>query len=200
MSDRGSGIVSRWVVALDEAAMAVSAIRGSLDQVEQVADVLVGVLRQGGSVLACGNGGSALAAQHFAAELVAHFRLDRPPLRGMALASDAGLATAITNDFDFDSLFSRQIRGFGTPRDALLAFSTSGASPNVLDAVRTAREMGMVTVAFSGGDGGELGRLANHALVIPIADTARVQEGHLMLIHLICEHIDVQFENAASPR
>jgi D-sedoheptulose 7-phosphate isomerase len=194
VSTLDSDIGSRWLLELDQAASAVEAIRGSLDQVERVADVLVGVLRQGGCVFACGNGGSALAAQHFAAELVAHFRRDRPPLRGLALTADPGVLTAIANDFEYDAVFSRQVQALGTVRDALLAFSTSGTSPNVLGAVRAAREIGMVTVGFCGGDGGELGRLTDHTLVIPIAETARVQEGNLTLIHLICEHIDAEFE------
>ena len=191
---------ARWSRELDEAAGAIEAIRGSLAVVELIADSLVDVLRNGGSILACGNGGSALAAQHFAAELMGHFQHERRPLRGLALAPDAGLITAIANDYSYDKVFSRQVDGLGTPNDALLALSTSGGSANVLAAVRRAREIGMLTVGFCGGDGGELARLTEHAVIIPIADTARVQEGHLVLIHLISQRLDEVFASEAGSR
>ena len=157
------------------------------------------VLADGGCIFACGNGGSALAAQHFTAELVAHFRRDRPPVRGVSLTPDTGLLTAIANDYEFEQIFSRQIEGLATAKDALLAFSTSGRSPNILAAVRTARLVGARTVAMTGRDGGQLAGLVDHALIVPSMETARVQEGHLILIHLICERIDAAFSGAEGP-
>lgn len=193
MTGSDAGIQSRWLRELDDSGRALDAVRASLEEIEQVAESLVAVLRRGGTVLACGNGGSALAAQHFAAEMVGHFRRARGPLRSIALPADGGLVTAIGNDYAFDQIFSRQVQGLGSVNDALLAFSTSGRSPNVLAAVRAAREIGMLSVGFSGGNGGELASLVDHALVIPIDDTARIQEGHLLILHLISERIDAAF-------
>lgn len=186
-------IASRWRDELDQAARVVDGIRDSLDRLEVVSAALVEVLSRGGCIYTCGNGGSALAAQHFTAELVAHFRRERPPVRGVALTADAGLLTAIANDHDFEQIFSRQVRGLVTPRDAVLAFSTSGRSANVVAAVQAACEIGALTVAFTGGDGGALIGMVDHALVVGEDETARIQEGHLILIHLICEHIDRAF-------
>jgi len=183
----------RWHEDLDRAARVVAGIRDSLDQLDRVSEALITVLARGGCLFACGNGGSALAAQHFTAELVAHFRRERPPVRGVALTSDAALLTAIANDYGFDEVFGRQVRGLATANDALLAFSTSGRSPDVLAAIRAARDLGAVTVAFTGSAGGELAGLADLALVVPEAETARIQEGHLILIHLIAERIDAAF-------
>jgi D-sedoheptulose 7-phosphate isomerase len=193
VSDDRSAIQDRWRLELGQAATVIDGIRGSLDQVERIADALVGALAAGGCIFTCGNGGSALAAQHFTAELVAHFRRERPPVRGVALTADAGLLTAIANDHDFDQIFSRQVRGLLTSRDVLLAFSTSGRSPNVLAAVRAACDIGAMTVAFTGGEGGQLAPMVDHALIVRESETARIQEGHLILIHLICEHIDAAF-------
>ena len=193
MTHGRAAIQERWQDELSQAARVVGGIRASLDQVERVADALVGVLAAGGCVFACGNGGSALAAQHFTAELVAHFRRERPPVRGVALTADAGLLTAIANDHEFEQIFSRQVRGLLTSRDVLLAFSTSGQSPNILTAVQAACDIGAMTVAFTGGDGGQLAGMVDHALIIREPETARIQEGHLILIHLICEHIDAAF-------
>jgi len=190
MIEPGSATAMLWRDELTQASRVVDGIRGSLGQLERVARVLVDVLRDGGCIFTCGNGGSALAAQHFTAELLAHYRRDRPAVRSVALTADAGLVTAIGNDYSFDQIFSRQIMGLVTPRDAVLGFSTSGRSANIVRAIQAAREIGAVTVGFGGGDGGEVAGLVDHALVIPVAETARVQEGHLILTHLICEWID----------
>jgi len=177
----------------DRAAGVVSGTRDSLDQVDRVSSALITELGRGGCVFACGNGGSALAAQHFTAELVGHFRRERPPVRGVALTSDAALLTVIANDHGADQVFSRQVRGLTTANDALLAFSTSGRSPDVLAAGRAARNLGALTVALTGGEGGELAGMVDLALIVPGTETARIQEGHLILIHLIAEQIDVAF-------
>ena len=120
------------------------------------------------------------------------FQLEPRPPRGLELTPDAGLITAIANDYRYDEIFSRQTETLGTPKDAILAFSTSGKSANVLAAVRAPRSNGMLTVAFSGGDGGDLARLTAHA--VQIADTGQVQEGRVMLSHLISEQFDATFE------
>lgn len=196
--DARSAMQSRWLDELDDAAGVIDAIRASLDDVERVADALVGRLAAGGCIFTCGNGGSSLAAQHFSAELVAHFRRDRAPLRSLALTPDAGLITAIANDFAFDQVFSRQVSALLGNDDALLVFSTSGRSPNVLAAAQIAHELGALTVAFTGRSGGGLAGQVDHALVVDDRDTARIQEGHLILTHLICERIDAAFTPVAS--
>jgi len=197
--DSHTATMSHWRSELDQATQVVEGIRRSLDHLEVVASAIVAILAKGGCVYACGNGGSALAAQHFTAELVAHYRRDRPPLRGVSLTPDTGLLTAIANDYEFEQIFSRQIQGLATANDALLAFSTSGRSPNILAAVRSARLVGARTIAMTGGDGGKLANLVDHALIVPFTETARVQEGHLILSHLICERIDAAFSGPEGP-
>jgi D-sedoheptulose 7-phosphate isomerase len=191
-----SAVRNRWTNDLDAARRVIDAIHGALDQVELVGEALYGVVASGGCVYACGNGGSALAAQHFVAELVAHFQHDRRALPGVALTADGGMLTAIANDYGFADVFSRQVQGLVRPGDALVVFSTSGRSENVLAAVRTAREAGVLSIAFTGRDGSELAHLSDHVLLIDDPATARIQEGHLVLIHLICEGIDTAFADS----
>jgi D-sedoheptulose 7-phosphate isomerase len=185
--------MKRWNEDLDGVEHVLVALRDTLQDVEEVCRLFVDVLRSGGTIFACGNGGSALEAQHFAAELVGHFRHDRGPLRCVALSADVGVITAIANDFDYRQVFARQLSGLAEPRDALLAFSTSGSSANVVEAVRAARAIGMRSIVLTGGDGGVLATEADRALVIRGADTQRAQEVHLLLVHLIAEYIDDVF-------
>lgn len=177
---------------LDQAAEVVAYVGASLESVRRAAEAVVGVLRDGGVVLACGNGGSALQAQHFSAELVGRFREERRSLPALALSADPGAVTGIANDYGFEEVFARQVAGFGPPA-ALVAFSTSGNSPNVVRAVETARASGIRTIALTGAGGGAVAPLADHAFRVPSRNTARIQEGHLLLLHLICEEIDAAF-------
>lgn len=181
---------------LDEAVRVVRSLRSEVESAQRVAELMVTALHSGGRILTCGNGGSALEAQHFAAELIGHFRGDRPALAAIALTPDPAVLTAISNDFCYDDVFARQVQGLARPGDVLLAFSTSGNSANVLAAVRTARDLGARTVALTGGDGGALAALADHLIVVASADTAHIQEAHLVLLHIICEHIDAAFRAA----
>jgi D-sedoheptulose 7-phosphate isomerase len=160
------------------------------DAVAAAAGVLVDALRSGHKVLACGNGGSAADAQHFAAELVGRFVRERGPLRALALTTDTSLLTALGNDYGFDTIFERQVRGLGQPGDVLLAISTSGESQNVLAAVRAARERGLRTIALTGADGGPLATECEHALRAPAVATARVQEAHIAILHGLCAALD----------
>ncbi len=158
----------------------------------QAARLIVRCLERGGKVLACGNGGSAADAQHFAAELVNRFERDRRGLAAVALTHDASVITSIANDYSFDLVFARQVEALGREGDLLLAISTSGGSPNVLEAVRTAKELGMDVVAMTGRDGGGLGRepgVSVH-LNIPHESTARVQEMHITCLHILCALVD----------
>ncbi len=139
----------------------------------------------------CGNGGSAAAAEHLAAELVGRFRdAHRPGYAAHALTSDSATVTAWANDHSYADIFARQVQAFGKPGDVLVGLSTSGSSPNVLRAFRAARRHGLRTVALIGGDGGKLRRLADLAILVPATDTARIQECHQLWIHLISELIE----------
>lgn len=147
-------------------------------------------LASGGKVLACGNGGSASDAQHFVAELVGRYRDERPALAAVALNADGAVLTCLANDYDYERVFARQVEALGRPRDLLVAISTSGRSPNVLRALETARRRGLATAALLGRDGGEARPLADLPLVVPGDETARIQEAHALLIHLLCESLD----------
>ena len=161
--------------------------------------LLAEALRGGGKVLACGNGGSAADAQHFAAELVNRFELERPPLAAMALTTDTSTLTSIANDYAFEQVFAKPLRALGRRGDALLAISTSGNSANVIEAIRAARALGMRVVALTGSGGGKIAPLIGGDDVhvcVPHHSTARVQEVHLLVLHCLCDAIDFQLFGA----
>jgi D-sedoheptulose 7-phosphate isomerase len=152
-------------------------------------------LREGGKVLACGNGGSAADAQHFAAELVNRFEMERPPLAGIALTTDTSGITSIANDYAWLEVFSKQVRAIGRRGDLLLAISTSGNSGNVLEAVKVAHELGLRVVALTGNGGGKMApllRADDVHVCVPHKVTARIQEVHLLALHCICDGIDFE--------
>ncbi|TAG34122.1 MAG: phosphoheptose isomerase [Polaromonas sp.] len=149
----------------------------------------------GGKVLACGNGGSAADAQHFAAEFVGRYERERPELAAMALTTDSSILTAIANDYDFSAIFSKQVRAFGGSGDVLLALSTSGNSANVLAAIEAAHERDMTVVALTGRGGGKITsalRETDVHICVPHERTARIQEVHLLVLHCICDGVDTQ--------
>lgn len=150
-------------------------------------------------LLLCGNGGSAADAQHLAAEFVNRFQLERKPLPALALTTDTSIITSVANDYSYDEVFSKQINALGVQGDILLAISTSGRSENVLSAIRTAKKKGLYTVGFIGGDGGEMRRLVDLALVVESDQTPRVQETHILAGHLICELVDYILFEKDSP-
>jgi D-sedoheptulose 7-phosphate isomerase len=159
----------------------------------QAADVSAALIRAydaDGRVYTFGNGGSAADSLHFAEELVARFRRERRPLPAQSLAADPTALTCIANDFDFESLFERQVRAFVRARDVAIGFTTSGRSANVVRALAAARELGATTVVLAGGDGAPATDHADLALVVPSASTARVQEMHVLLLHLILDVVD----------
>jgi len=146
-----------------------------------------------GKILACGNGGSAADAQHFTAELLNRFEMERPGLAAMALTTDTSTLTSIANDYDFDQVFSKQIRALGQPNDLLLAISTSGNSRNVVEAVQAAHDRQMGVVALTGRDGGVIGELLGPDdihLCVAHTSTARIQEVHILCLHCLCDAID----------
>jgi len=170
------------------------------EQVAEAARVLAAALQKGGKILLFGNGGSAADAQHLAAEFVNRFRVERPPLAALALTTDTSVLTSIANDYDFREVFAKQIRALARPGDAALGLSTSGNSPNVVRGLDAAREMGLVTLALSGGDGGPVARAADLALVVPSLNTPRIQEVHITIGHVLCDLVDfLLFPEAVSP-
>jgi len=160
------------------------------DRVAAAAWLVAEALARGNKVMFCGNGGSAADSQHLAAELVGRYRRNRPGWAALALTVDTSALTAIGNDFGFDEVFSRQVEALGRPGDVLIAISTSGRSPNVLRAVETARARGLKTIGLAGRDGGPLAALVDVALVVPSDDTARVQECHITLGHILCDLVE----------
>ena len=157
------------------------------------AEKIVGCLLADGKILSCGNGGSAADAQHFASEMLNRFELERPGLAAIALTTDSSTLTSIANDYDFEQIFSKQVRALGQPNDALLAISTSGNSRNVLQAVLAAHERDMLVIALTGNSGGLLAEHLNAEdinLCVPSNHTARIQELHLLTIHCLCDAID----------
>lgn len=162
------------------------------DDLLAAADVMVKSLQRGGKVLVCGNGGSASDAQHFVAELVNRFEMDRPALAAIAMVNDASVITSISNDFSFDRVYARQTEALGRAGDVLLAISTSGDSSNVLFAATKATEMDMKVIALTGRDGGKLGMHTGTTVHLNInhPSTARVQEMHITCLHILCTLID----------
>ena len=161
--------------------------------------LLAGALRAGGKVLACGNGGSAADAQHFAAELINRFEIERAPLAAVALTTDSSTLTSIANDYAYEQVFSKQVRGIGRRGDVLLAISTSGNSRNVIEAMQAARQIGMRTVALTGNGGGKMAGLVSADdvhICVPHKRTARIQEVHLLALHCLCDAIDFQLSGA----
>jgi D-sedoheptulose 7-phosphate isomerase len=152
-------------------------------------------LKAGGKILACGNGGSAADAQHFAAELVNRFERERPPLAGLALTTDTSALTSIGNDYGYEQVFEKQLRALGRRGDVLLAISTSGNSASVLAAMRAARELGVAVVALTGNGGGKMAALLGESdvhICVPHKRTMRIQEVHLLALHCLCDGIDAE--------
>lgn len=172
---------------------AVHALQAQAVQIAALGDRLVGVLRAGGRIFLCGNGGSAADAQHIAAELVCRFETSRHGLPAVALTTDTSALTAIGNDFGFERVFARQLDALARPGDALIALSTSGNSANVLAAADAALAIGLTCIGLTGGDGGQLARRLPDALVVPSRVTARIQECHILVGHIWCAQIDAAF-------
>ena len=162
------------------------------DTVAAIAARYETALRGGGTLFFAGNGGSAADAQHLATEYVVRYHTNRPAMRAVALTTDTSLLTACANDMGFDEVFARQVEALAKPGDLLILHSTSGDSPNVLRAAQSAKARGVAVIAFLGRGGGRLKALADQALVVPSDDTARIQEIHLAIEHLICEMVEAR--------
>lgn len=181
---------SRIDGGLDDLARAVLDAKALSERVAAVAGRYVDVLRKGGTLFFCGNGGSAADAQHLAAEYVVRYTAGRRPLAAMALTTDSSILTACGNDLGFEQIFARQVEALCGPNDLLILHSTSGQSRNLLAAARAARQLGVPTVAFLGNGGGTLAELVDEALVVPSARTSQVQLIHMALQHLIVEAVE----------
>jgi D-sedoheptulose 7-phosphate isomerase len=161
--------------------------------IASAAESMVQCLKHDGKILACGNGGSAADSQHFSSELLNRFEMERPGLAAIALTTDTSTLTSIANDFDYEQIFSRQVRALGNARDLLLAISTSGNSRNVMAAIEAAHESGMRVVALTGRNGGRMAELLapeDIHICVPATSTARIQEVHLLTLHCLCDAID----------
>jgi len=164
-----------------------------LPLVQEAANLCINALKDGKKVLLCGNGGSAADAQHIAAELSGRFKKERISLAGIALTTDTSALTAIGNDYGYEFVFSRQLEGIGRSGDILIAISTSGNSKNVLNAMDSAKKMGIKTITLTGKTGGEMAKKGDINIIIPSDDTPRIQEMHIMVGHMICALIDEEF-------
>jgi D-sedoheptulose 7-phosphate isomerase len=180
---------------IDEHLQVVQAMRQQRSVLEAIARQIAGVLRGGGKLLLCGNGGSAADAQHVAAEFVGRYRQNRIPLPAIALTTDTSILTAVGNDFDFADVFARQVEALARPGDLVVGISTSGKSPNVLKAVEAARRKGAATLAFTRTGGEPLVSLADLTFAAPSTDTPRVQEAHLLAWHIICDLLEAELES-----
>jgi D-sedoheptulose 7-phosphate isomerase len=177
----------------DSAHLKLQAMGLLAEPLARASERMVECLMKEGKILSCGNGGSAADAQHFAAELLNRFEMERPPLAAMALSTDTSTLTSIANDYDFNDVFSKQVRALGQPGDLLLAISTSGNSPNVMQAVHAAHDRQMNVIALTGKKGGKIAALLGPNdvhICVPADRTARIQEVHLLCLHCMCDSID----------
>lgn len=182
----------RIIHIIDEHQEAVELLRVQLvPLVEACAAQMVQCLRSGGTVFWCGNGGSAADAQHMAAELVGRFERDRPGYASVALTTDTSILTSVGNDYGFDNIFRRQLEGLGKNGDILMALSTSGNSLNVIRAVELAKQRGIISIGLLGREGGRLKSICDLSVLVPVENTARIQEMHSLIGHILCDQIEI---------
>ena len=168
-------------------------LRDNTDALIRAVDAIVEAFQSGNKLLLFGNGGSAADAQHIAAEFVNRFRIERPPLPAIALTTDSSALTSIANDYDYAEVFAKQVRALGRAGDIAIAISTSGNAANVLKAVEICRTLKITTIGLTGGSGGKLAGNVNHLLLVSESQaTARIQETHILIAHVICELVDIQ--------
>ena len=183
-------LVQNYIVAQIAETQRIMSIMVADKAIQSVAEVVavacIKSLNAGGKILLAGNGGSAADAQHIAGEFVSRFAFDRPGLAAIALTTDTSILTAVGNDYGYEKLFSRQIQALGNKGDVFIGYSTSGKSPNILKAFTEARAKGLVCVGLTGNRGGPMRDLCDHLFEVPSADTPKIQEGHLVLGHILC--------------
>jgi len=165
-------------------------LRSYISQIKEMSELMIEALRKNGKVMLFGNGGSAADSQHIAAELVGRFKKDRTPMAAIALTTNTSVLTSLANDYGYEVVFAKQVEALGQKNDIAIGISTSGKAKNVALGIKQAKKMGIRTVALTGGDGGEIAKLADTSLVVPSAVTARVQETHITIGHIICELVE----------
>lgn len=172
--------------------------RSLSDEIVTAMQMVIDAYKAGGKVFLIGNGGSAADAQHIAAELIGHFKLERKGLSAIALTTDTSILTALANDYGYDTVFSRQLEALGNDKDVLIAITTSGTSPNILKAVEMARSKNIKVIGLTGGDGGKLKDAADITIVVPSDNTPRIQEAHITIGHIICDLVEKELFNESS--
>ena len=165
-------------------------LHNNIGEIIEIAEIVIDSLKKNGKLILFGNGGSASDSQHIAAELIGRFKKDRNALAAIALTTNTSILTSLANDYGYDIIFAKQIEALGQKNDVVLAISTSGKAKNVIAGVKQAKKMGLKTIALTGGDGGEIAKLADITLLVPSNITARIQEAHITIGHIICELIE----------
>ena len=165
-------------------------LHNNIGQIIEIAEIVIDSLKKNGKLILFGNGGSASDSQHIAAELIGRFKKDRNALAAIALTTNTSILTSLANDYGYDIIFAKQIEALGQKNDVVMAISTSGKAKNVIAGVKQAKKMGLKTIALTGGDGGEIAKLADVTLLVPSNITARIQEAHITIGHIICELIE----------
>jgi D-sedoheptulose 7-phosphate isomerase len=178
--------------ALNDHQNVMKQLESLLPQIDKVGQVMRECLQRGNKILLMGNGGSAADSQHIAAEIVGRYKRERRGLPAIALTTDTSILTAVGNDYGFEYVFSRQVEALCDAQDVVVGISTSGNSANVVKAIEVAKQIGAITVLFSGGTGGKLADMCDYTLVMPSKETARIQEAHLFIAHSVCEIMDVE--------
>ena len=174
----------------ESADLKVRFIRQNAEVLGQAVEMVVEAFKAGNKVLLFGNGGSAADAQHIASEFVNRYQIERPPLPAIALTTDTSILTSISNDYGYIDSFSKQVKALGREGDVAIGISTSGTAANVIKAIKAAKEMGLKTISLTGGDGGDLAKLTDIALVVDSPITPRIQEVHITIGHVLCEMVD----------
>ena len=193
MNNETPDSTARIEASIADCGRTVASLTAQSAKLAGIADVIISALESGGKVMTIGHGGSAADALHMSEELLGRFDADRRPLPAVSLVADPTLLTCIANDYGFAHVFSRQVEGLGKPGDILVVFSTSGNGEGIRRAIEAARKKGVVTIGFLGKSGGEAVDLCEHALVVDSQSTARVQEVHTLILHLILEQVDARF-------
>jgi len=165
-------------------------LRTSIGQIKEISDLVIDCLKRGGKVILFGNGGSASDSQHIAAELIGRFKKDRSALAGIALTTNTAVLTSLANDYGYEVIFAKQVEALGKKNDIIIAISTSGKAKNVALGIKQAKKIGLKTIAFTGGDGGDIAKLADVSFIVPSSVTARIQEAHITVGHIICELVE----------
>jgi len=186
----GLNMERQIILALEEGVRIGEKLIGLVPQIAQASRMIIDCLNSGGKVMICGNGGSAADSQHIAAELVGRFKRERRAMAAIALSTDSSILTSLANDYSFDRVFSRQVEALGSTGDLLILISTSGNSANLIEAARAAKEGEIRTMALLGRDGGKVVGEVDFSIIVPSSDTARIQEGHMIIYHIICDLVE----------